>query len=219
MPRSAKWGRLAPDFCAFWGHFQRPNRDIFSVRSEQSPPKSASQFARVGCSIHAPVAQISGHELARQEASLIVNDFGGGAAGTGGAKGPADEVADARHGGTIVADGPSSASQTAMGGHCSVNGTPTRKPLAQTLPPEIERRDRDIMWRDAHVPRVSRCAYSGKTPETVRKTRPRLLPVEIGQPAWRWGESGANRSRPLDAAIAPRRPPRELAGVRETGLD
>ena len=29
------------------------------------------------------------------------------------------------------------------GGHCSVNGTPTRKPSAQTLPPEIERRDRD----------------------------------------------------------------------------
>ena len=29
-----------------------------------------------------------------------------------------------------------------MGGHCSVNGTPTRKPSAQTLPPEIERRDR-----------------------------------------------------------------------------
>ena len=38
---------------------------------------------------------------------------------------------------------PSSASQTAMGGHCSVNGTPTRKPSVQTLPPEIERRDRD----------------------------------------------------------------------------
>ena len=33
--------------------------------------------------------------------------------------------------------------QTAMAGHCSVNGTPTRKPSAQTLPPEIERRDRD----------------------------------------------------------------------------
>ena len=33
--------------------------------------------------------------------------------------------------------------QTAMGGHCSLNGTPTRKPSAQTLPPEIERRDRD----------------------------------------------------------------------------
>ena len=41
--------------------------------------------------------QISGHELARTGASLIVNDFGGGADGTGGAKGPADEVADARH--------------------------------------------------------------------------------------------------------------------------
>ena len=52
-------------------------------------------------------------------------------------------VLGARHGGTIVADGPSSASQTAMGGHCSVNGTPTRKPSAQPLPPEIERRDRD----------------------------------------------------------------------------
>ena len=38
---------------------------------------------------------------------------------------------------------PSSASQTAMGGHCSVNGTPTRKPSAQPLPPEIERRDRE----------------------------------------------------------------------------
>ena len=46
-----------------------------------------------------------------------------------------------------------------------------------------------------------------------------LLPVEIGRTAWRWGESGANRSRPLDAAIAPRRPPRELAGFRETGLE
>ena len=34
-------------------------------------------------------------ELARQGASLIVNDFGGGADGTGGAEGPADEVADA----------------------------------------------------------------------------------------------------------------------------
>ena len=25
------------------------------------------------------------------------------------------------------------------------------------------------MWRDAHVPRVSRCAYSGKPPETRGK--------------------------------------------------
>ena len=69
------------------------------------------------------------------------------------------------------------------------------------------------------VVRVSCCTDSGKTPETVRKTCPRLLPVEIGPTAWRWGESGANRSRPLDAAIAPRRPPRELAGFGETGLD
>ena len=38
---------------------------------------------------------------------------------------------------------PSSASQTAMGSHCSVNGTPPRKPSAQPLPPEIEIRDRD----------------------------------------------------------------------------
>ena len=35
----------------------------------------------------------------------------------------------------------------------------------------------------------------------------------------RWTQAGANRSRPLDAAIAPHRPPRELAGFRETGLD
>ena len=34
-------------------------------------------------------------ELARQGASLVVNDFGGGPDGTGGAEGPADEVADA----------------------------------------------------------------------------------------------------------------------------
>ena len=33
--------------------------------------------------------------------------------------------------------------RTAIGGHCSVNGTPPRKPSAQTLPPEIEIRDRD----------------------------------------------------------------------------
>ena len=33
--------------------------------------------------------------------------------------------------------------QTAIGGHCSVNGTPPRKPSAQPLPPEIEIRDRD----------------------------------------------------------------------------
>ena len=41
------------------------------------------------------IGQAECHELARQGASLIVNDFGGGADGTGGAKGPADEVADA----------------------------------------------------------------------------------------------------------------------------
>ena len=38
-------------------------------------------------------------------------------------------------------------------------------------------------------------------------------------PAWRWTQPGANRSRPLAAAIAPHRPPRELAGFRETGLE
>ena len=69
------------------------------------------------------------------------------------------------------------------------------------------------------VVRVSCCTDSGKTPETVRKTCPRLLPVEVGPTAWRWTQAGANRSRPLDGAIAPRRPPRELAGFRETGLD
>ncbi len=41
------------------------------------------------------IGQAECHELARQGASLIVNDFGGGADGTGGAEGPADEVADA----------------------------------------------------------------------------------------------------------------------------
>ena len=41
------------------------------------------------------IGQAECHELARQGASLIVNDFGGGPDGTGGAKGPADEVADA----------------------------------------------------------------------------------------------------------------------------
>ena len=107
-----------------------------------------------------------------------------------------------------------------IGDHCSVNGTPTGKPSAQTLPPEIERRDRTRKCCSFRASRASRVAPdSGKAPETREKTRPRLLPVEIGQPAWRWGESGANRSRPLDAAIAPRRPPRELAGVRATGLD
>ena len=35
------------------------------------------------------------------------------------------------------------------------------------------------------VVRVSCCTDSGKTPETVRKTCPRLLPVEVGQTAWR----------------------------------
>ncbi|MEE8558945.1 MAG: SDR family NAD(P)-dependent oxidoreductase, partial [Myxococcota bacterium] len=33
--------------------------------------------------------------LAREGAAVVVNDFGGGADGTGGAEGPADEVADA----------------------------------------------------------------------------------------------------------------------------
>ena len=52
-------------------------------------------------------------------------------------------------------------------------------------------------------PRASRVApYSGKAPEAVRKTRPRLLPVEIGQTAWRWGESGANRS-PCSMGLLP----------------
>ena len=107
-----------------------------------------------------------------------------------------------------------------MGGHCSVNGTPTRKPSAQTLPPEIERRDRERQCGSFRASRASRVAPdSGKAPETREKTCPRLLPVEIGQTAWRWGESGANRSRPLDAAIAPRRPLRELAGVRGSPED
>ena len=108
----------------------------------------------------------------------------------------------------------------AKAGHCSVNGTPTRKPSTQTLPPEIERRDRERQCGSFRASRASRVAPdSGKAPETREKTCPRLLSVEVGRTAWRWGESGANRSRPLDAAIAPRRPPRELAGVRETGLD
>ena len=76
---------------------------------------------------------------------------------------------------------------------------------AQPLPPEIERRDRERQYGSFRASRASRVAPdSGKAPETWEKTRPRLLPVEIGQSAWRWGESGANRSRPLDAAIAPR---------------
>ena len=70
-------------------------------------------------------------------------------------------------------------------------------PAAQTLPPEIERRDRTRKCCSFRASRASRVAPdSGKAPETREKTRPRLLPVEIGQTAWRWGESGANRSRP-----------------------
>ena len=84
---------------------------------------------------------------------------------------------------------------------------------AQPLPPEIERRDRERQCGSFRASRASRVAPdSGKAPETREKTRPRLLPVEIGWTAWRWGESGANRSRPLDAAIAPRRPPRNSRG-------
>ena len=32
------------------------------------------------------------------------------------------------------------------------------------------------MWRDAHVPRVSRCAYAGKPPETVGANPPSSPP-------------------------------------------
>ena len=57
---------------------------------------------------------------------------------------------------------------------------------AQTLPPEIERRDRTRKCCSFRASRASRVAPdSGKAPETREKTRPRLLPVEIGQPAWR----------------------------------
>ena len=65
----------------------------------------------------------------------------------------------------------------------------------QPLPPEIERRDRGRQCGAFRTSRASRVApYFGKPPETRGKPRPRLLPVEISQTAWRWGESGANRS-------------------------
>ena len=128
-------------------------------------------------------------------------------------------IARKRHG-VVISTKKTLIRPVAIGGHCSVNGTSTGKPLAQTLPPEIEIRDRDRKCGVFRTSRASRVAPTpAKPPKAVRKTRPRLVPVEIGRTAWRWTQAGANRSRPLDAAIAPRRPPRELAGFRETGLD
>ena len=90
----------------------------------------------------------------------------------------------------------------AIGGHCSVNGTSTRKRSAQPLPPEIEIRDRDRKCGAFRTSRASRVAPTPAKPlETVRKTRPRLVPVEVGRTAWRWTRSGANRSRCLPPSI------------------
>ena len=97
-------------------------------------------------------------------------------------------------------------------GVVSHRGSRPRAVGANAPPGNRETRPGPIMWRDAHVPRVSRCAYSGKTPETARKTCPRLLPVEIGPTAWRWTQAGANRSRRFDEGYSPSlargRPPR-----------
>ncbi len=66
VPRSAKWGRLAPDFCAFWGHFRRPNRDIFSVRSEQSPPWHLAACGRACRSARLAARHRTDYPTARQ---------------------------------------------------------------------------------------------------------------------------------------------------------
>ena len=74
--------------------------------------------------------------------------------------------------------------------------------VGATAPPgNRETRLGPIMCRVVHVARVSCCTDFGKTPETVRKTRPRLLPVEIGRTAWRWTQAGANWSRCLPPSI------------------
>ena len=94
----------------------------------------------------------------------------------------------------------------------SANGTPTGKPSAQTLPPEIENRDRGRQCGAFRTSRASPVApYSANSRKLYGKPAPVSSLSRLA--GLRWGESGANRSRPLDAAIAPRRPPRELAGV------
>ena len=90
-----------------------------------------------------------------------------------------------------------------------VNGTPTGKPSAQTLPPEIEIRDRARKCGLFRTSRASRGAPTpAKLPETVRKTCPRSRLVEIGRTAWRWTQAGVLR------AHQPR-----YAGFGETGHD
>ena len=75
---------------------------------------------------------------------------------------------------------------------------------AQTLPPEIERRDRERQCGSFRASRASRVAPDpGKAPETREKTYPRLVPVEVGQTAWRWTQAGANRSRCFDEWYSP----------------
>ena len=71
------------------------------------------------------------------------------------------------------------------------------RPDANAPPGNRETRPGAIMRLFPRLPGVS---------WTREKTCPRLLPVEIGWTGWRWTQAGANRSRPLDAAIAPRRP-------------
>ena len=75
------------------------------------------------------------------------------------------------------------------------------------------------MRRDAHVPRVSRCAYSGKPPET--RGKPALV-SSLSRLARLLGGGGSPERTGLvpSMRLLPLvRPPRELAGFREKGLD
>ena len=74
---------------------------------------------------------------------------------------------------------------------------PTSIPGTGTCHSIIDPRPGPEMRRVPHVPRVSGCTDSGKTPESCAETRPRLVPVEIGRPAWRreW-DSPAPRPEP-----------------------
>ena len=71
------------------------------------------------------------------------------------------------------------ASQTAMGGHCSVNGTSTGKPSAQPLPPEIP----------------------GECPRTFLEQRHRSSEREADLRAGPWLNSGTGGGLPRQAPL------------------